>query len=416
MTRHLACRRRALTRAGARRVIIGGMHRAEVTPFRSQLPVKIAFGDGVVGDLAEILAAAGARSALVVVEAPVVAHPAVVAALAAAEARGVELERVTKDSGEPTFALAEELVGRIRGAGHGAVVGIGGGSALDVSKAARTAVDWGGSARDLADGRLEPRACATTLVLCPTTSGTGSEVSGAAVLTDVAEDRKIGFGNPLMRAQHALVDPVLTHGLPPGPTAHSGVDAMAQAIAACTVGDGSPLSIAFGLEACHHIGRSLLSSVQDGSDADARRELACGSLTAGLAMNLSDCAADHALGQALGSVKHLPHGLTVGLVLAETLEISRVDCAERLERVADALGEPADGSGDGTRAIRAVRRVLKDVGFPTMRECGVTADDVPSLVEAAVEEQKMFFDFDCHDWSRAEVEAAFQAALAVESR
>ena len=102
-------------------------------------------------------------------------------------------------------------------------------------------------------------------------------------------------------------------------------------------------------------------------------------------MNLSDCAADHALGQAIGSVKHLPHGLTVGLVLAETLDVSRVDCADRLERVADALGEPADGSGDGSRAVRAVRGVLAEVGFPTLREVGVTDADVPALVDAAVQ-------------------------------
>ena len=86
-------------------------------------------------------------------------HPAVVAALAAAEDRGIALERVVKDSGEPTFALADDLVARIRGAGHGAVVGIGGGSALDVSKAARTVVDWGGDARGLADGRTPPQEC-----------------------------------------------------------------------------------------------------------------------------------------------------------------------------------------------------------------------------------------------------------------
>ena len=115
-----------------------------------------------------------------------------------------------------------------------------------------------------------------------------------------------------MRAQHALVDPVLTYGLPAGPTAHSGVDALAQAIGACTVRNSSPLSVAFGLEACHHVAHSLREAVADGTDAEARRRMACASLTAGLAMNLSDCAADHALAQALGSVAHLPTGSRSG--------------------------------------------------------------------------------------------------------
>lgn len=390
--------------------------RDPIAPFHSQLPVRLAFGDGVVSELPDALASLGATSALVVVEAPVAEHPAVVAALAAADAAGVSLERVVKDAGEPTFQLADALADRARSATHGVVVGIGGGSALDVAKAARIVADQGGRVRDFADGRIVPAPPTIGLILCPTTSGTGSEVSGASVLTDAEADVKIGFGHPNMRAQHALVDPVLTHGLPPGPTAHSGVDAMAQAIGACTVSDSSPLSVAFGLEACHHVAHSLREAVADGSDARARRRLACASLTAGLAMNLADCAADHALGQAIGSVKHLPHGLTVGLVLAETLEISRVDCADRLERVADALGELTDGTADGSRAVRAVRRVLRDLRFPTLTEVGVSEADLPALVRAATTEQSFFLEIDCHDWTADEVEGAFRAALAAPSR
>jgi alcohol dehydrogenase len=388
---------------------------AAVTPFTSHLPVRIAFGDGVIAELPDVLGVLGATSALVVVEEPVVGHPAIVSALATAEERGVSLERVTKGPGEPTFQLADELAAKVRDLQLGAVVGIGGGSALDVAKAARIAADQGGSTRDYAAGK-GPQPPRVGLVLCPTTSGTGSEVSGASVLTDTERDRKIGFGHPNMRAQHALVDPVLTYGLPPTPTSHSGVDAIAQAIGACTVTNSSPLSIAFGLEACHHAAHSLLPAVEDGADADARRRLACASLTAGLAMNLSDCAADHALAQALGSVKHLPHGLTVGLVVAETLELTRGACTDRLERVADALGEPADGSADGSRAVRAMRRILAAAGFPTLRDVGVTEDDLPALVESATGEQSYNLDVDCHEWTAVDVELAFRAALELESR
>jgi alcohol dehydrogenase len=389
---------------------------SEIGSFHSQLPVRIAFGDGVIAELADALATLGAASALVVVEEPVAEHPDVVAAVAAAASAGVRLDRFVKGPGEPTFALADELAARVRDGGLEAVVGIGGGSALDVAKAARIVADQGGAAGYYAEGTRVPQMPRIGLVLCPTTSGTGSEVSGASVLTDTERDRKIGFGHPNMRAQHALVDPVLTHGLPAGPTAHSGVDAMAQAIGACTVANSSPLSVAFGLEACHHVAHSLRETVADGSDAAPRRRLSCASLTAGLAMNLSDCAADHALGQALGSVKHLPHGLTIGLVLAETLDMTRCDCADRLERVADALHEPADGSADGSRAVRAVRRVLADVGFPTLRDVGVGEDDLPSLVASATGEQSYNLDVDCHNWTPAEVDQAFRAALSLGRR
>jgi alcohol dehydrogenase len=388
----------------------------DVVAFTAQLPVRIAFGDGVLAELSEGLHSLGASAALVVVEEPVAEHPAVVAALAAAENGAVRVDRIVKGPGEPTFALADELAERVREGGLDAVVGIGGGSALDVAKAARIVADQGGAVGDYASGARIPGPPRIGLVLCPTTAGTGSEVSGASVLTDTDSDRKLGFGHPNMRAQHALVDPVLTHGLPASPTAHSGVDALAQAIGACTVQNSSPLSVAFGLEACHHVAHSLREAVADGSDAEARRRMACASLTAGLAMNLSDCAADHALAQALGSVAHLPHGLTVGLVVAETLELSRRDCADRLERVADALGEPEDGTRDGSRAVRAVRRVLADVGFPTLTASDVGDDSLPALVASATGEQSYNLEIDCHAWDAAEVEQAFRAALALDAR
>ena len=384
--------------------------------FTAHLPVRIAFGDGVIHELPGVLQSLEARSALIVVEEPVAEQLDVVGALVTGEAAGVRLERFVKGPGEPTFALADELAERVRTSSHDAVVGIGGGSALDVAKAARLVADQGGTAADYAGGRRAPAPPRIGLVLCPTTAGTGSEVSGASVLTETEHDRKVGFGHPNMRAQHALVDPVLTHGLPAGPTAHSGIDALAQAIGGCTVRNASPLSLAFGLEACRHVAQSLSRAVADGSDAGARRQLACASLTAGLAMNLSDCAADHALGQALGSLAHLPHGLTIGLVVAETLELSRDDCAAQLERVADALGEPADGSADGSRAVRAVRRLLAEVGFPTLREAGLDEGSVDDVVERTFGEQSYNLEIDCHAWTTAEVEQAFRAALALEAR
>ena len=141
-----------------------------------------------------------------------------------------------------------------------------------------------------------------------------------------------------------------------------------------------------------------------------------GSLLAGLAMNLSDCSADHSLGQALGSLLGLPHGLTIGLVLAETLDVSRGDCADRLERVADALGEPDDGSGDGSRAVRGVRRILREVSFPTGRDAGLRPEHVDDLTRMALEEQSFFLEVDPHTWTEADVRRAYEQILAIDAR
>jgi alcohol dehydrogenase class IV len=98
------------------------------------------------------------------------------------------------------------------------------------------------------------------------------------------------------------------------------------------------------------------------------------------------------------------------------MDLSRSECADRLERVADALGEPADGTSDGSRTVRAVRRVLAAAGIPTLRDVGVTEDDLPALVDSAMGEQSYNLDVDCHDWTAAEVEQAFRAGLALEVR
>jgi alcohol dehydrogenase len=233
-------------------------------------------------------------------------------------------------------------------------------------------------------------------------------------MTDKAAGRKVGLASPNMRAQHALVDPLLTVGLPPGPTAQTGVDALAQAIGGAIVTNGNPLSLACGLEACRHVAASLAAVVRDGSDLDARRGMSLASLLAGLAMNLSDCAADHALAQAMGGYLTLPHGLTVGLVLAETLDVSRADCADALERVADALGAEADGTADGSRAVAAVRRLLADVSLPTASEAGLRAEHLDDLTPLALDEY--FMTVDPHRWTADDVRGAYEAALAVSAR
>jgi len=324
------------------------------------------------------------------------------------------IETLVKPPGEPTVAMVAAVAERLRELEPDAIVAIGGGSALDVGKGARAAYGQGVPADELYLGQLAVTQPAIPLVAIPTTSGTGSEVSGGAVVVDRETGRKLGVASPLMRAQHALVDPLLTLGLPPAATMGTGADALAQAIGGVIVRNGNPGSVALGLEACRHVAAGLRAAVADGGDRAARAELSLGSLLAGLSMNLSDCGADHALGHAIGGRLGLPHGLSVGLVLAETLDVDRGACAERLERVADALREPRDGSADGSRAVRAVRRLLAEIGFPTCAEAGVAATDVDALVDLARDDYCLTVS--PHTWTAADIRRAYADALALDAR
>lgn len=376
-------------------------------PFSFHLPVRIRFGEGAVADLPEALAGLGATAPTVVVEAPVAELGDVARAIAG-------LDVYEKPPGEPTVALVDELVARMEAAPPDALVAIGGGSALDLAKGARAAFSQRAPFARLLAGDVPVEEPRIGLVTVPTTSGTGSEVSGGAVVVDPASGRKLGVASPRMRAQHALVDPLLTLALPPAATMGTGADALAQAIGGVIVRNGNPGSVALGLEACRHVAAGLAAAVADGGDRAARAELSLGSLLAGLSMNLSDCGADHALGHAIGGRLGLPHGLSVGLVLAETLDVDRAACAGRLERVADALGEPRDGPADGSRAVRAVRRLLAEIGFPTCTEAGVGEADVDALVALARDDYCLTVS--PHAWTEDDIRSAYAHALALGSR
>jgi alcohol dehydrogenase len=386
-----------------------------VAGFRMDLPVHVAFGDGVAAELPEVLDELGATRAAVLLESRIAALEPVAAAIDTCSRRGVRVERFLKPEGEPTFAAAAEAESWLRGARPEVLVAIGGGSTIDLAKVARLLAEQGGPLGRFVGEGATMRAPSLPLVAIPTTSGTGSEVSLDAVITDEGSHVKVGFNSPALRPQQALVDPLLTVTLPAQATAFSGIDALAQAIGGVITTRRNPVSVALGLESCRLVGRSLKRAVRDGSDLAARRDLAAGSLLAGLAMSISECAAEHSVGQAIGGLFGVPHGITIGVVLAETLEINRPECTGELERVADALGAPPESDlPPGGRAIAAIRRLLAAVDFPTLSDIGVGAKDVDALVARSLTDD--FVRWNPHCWSESDFRAVYRSALALSRR
>ncbi len=379
--------------------------------FGFQLPVQVRFGPGVISELPSLLHGLDVSSVLVVSEEPIAAIDAVQATLAACRASGITVQVHLKPIGEPTVPQADDAAAALRGSGANGIVGIGGGASIDLARAARAIVGHRMTCAQLTAGGIEYHAPHIPLVAVPTTSGTGAEVTGAFVVMD--GERKLGVANAKMRAQVALVDPTLTVGLPPGGTAASGIDALAQNIGGVIASNSHALSIAIGLEGVRHVAQGLKRAVGNGADLEARTHMALASLFGGLAINLADCTADHALGHAVGGVYHLPHGLAVGVVLAETLEINRHACAEALDRVGDALGVEG-GLSDGRRGIIGVRRMLKAVGLPTASEAGVRESDLDRLVPMALADYCLTVN--PHVWDEGDVRSAYAAAIALESR
>ena len=374
-----------------------------MSPFSVQLPVRIRFGDGILGELGHHLVALGALRPLVVCDASV-------RSLAAVERAVAGLTTLIAAPGEPTVASADDLGEQVRAARADVVIAIGGGATIDAAKGARLVASTGNPIdRYLWPGDPEPvPPLAIRLVAVPTTAGTGSEVTGGIVLLDPATRRKVAAPSPHNRPDVALVDPILTHGLPPAPTLYGGVDAVAQGLAAVVCAARNPIGDALGLEAVRIGAPALRAVVTDPTAAPARSAMACASLLAGLAMNVSEVGTEHSLAHALGSIHALPHGLSVGLVLAASMEHDRRHVPERMERVADALGVPADATRDGSRAVRGIRDLLRDVAFPSAARLGLATANVVDLAAAAL---AGWIPVEPGPWTRDHVELAYRRSL-----
>jgi alcohol dehydrogenase len=387
-----------------------------IPAFGNHLPVKVRFGRGVAGTLPDVLAELGATGVFLMVDEGIEQHNPAVAELLVALAAPSELTvtRFDKPAAEPTIEMVDTATRALVASGATALVAVGGGSVIDTAKAARLCGQLGMTFTEFLDRSPGFPVPEVALIAVPTSAGTGSEVSGGSVVSDPVAGRKNGIANANLRAQYALVDPVLTYSMPPAMTANTGIDALAQAIAAVVAKVRTPIGDAIALEAVRVMTPALVAAHRDGGDATAREGMSCGSMMAGLAMNISDCTAEHSLGQAIGGVAHVPHGLTIGLVLAETLERERTHVPELLERVADAMGEPDDGSGDGSRAVRAVRRILAELDFPVLSSLGFTEGDLDHLADLALADY--FITMSPEPWSKDEVIGAFASALRLEDR
>ncbi len=387
-----------------------------ITAFNNHLPVKVRFGEGVAETLPAVVAELGASKVFLMVDKDIEKFNPAAAKLIDQmnAAAGITVTLFEKPAGEPTIQMVDDAIAALKAAGSDVVVALGGGSVIDTAKAARLCAQLNTTFREFQSKAPVYPAPTLPLIALPTSAGTGSEVSGGSVISDPEAGRKAGIANGNLRAQVALVDPVLTYSMPPSMTANTGIDALAQAIAGIIAKCSTPIGDAIGYEAVRMMTPALVAAFKDGNDKVARAGMASGSMMAGLTMNISDCTAEHSLGQAIGGLKHVPHGLTIGLVLVETLTREAKIVPEKMERVADAMGVPQDGTKDGSRCVNAVSKILAELQFPVLSSLGFVEGDIDELAEIALKD--FFITQAPKPWSKQEVVDAFMSALKLESR
>ena len=387
-----------------------------IDAFNNHLPVKIRFGEGKALTLADVVAEAGADTVFLMVDEGIGRfNPAAQACIDQLLSKaGITVTIFEKPAGEPTIDMVDDATRALVESGAQALVALGGGSVMDTAKAARLCAQLGVTFKEFLAKKPAYPAPTVALIALPTSAGTGSEVSGGSVISDPEAGRKAGIANGNLRAQFAIVDPELTYSMPPSMTANTGIDALAQAIAGIIATCSTPVGDAIGYEAIRMMTPAIIGAYKDGSDKAARAAMAAGSMMAGLTMNISDCTAEHSLGQAIGGLKHVPHGLTIGLVLVETLTREARIVPAKMERIADAMGAPQDGSNDGSRAVNAVRSILAQLNFPVLSSLGFVEADIEELADIALADY--FITQAPAPWSKEEVVEAFMSALRLEER
>jgi choline dehydrogenase len=350
------------------------------------VPTRLVHGPGAVASLEGELGSLGIARPMLVTDPGVVAAGLVDRVLAHLD-DVVVFDEVRPN---PDIALVDRAAEAYGEAGCDGLVALGGGSPIDTAKSVGVVAAHGGSisryewGRDPIERRIPP------LVAIPTTAGTGSEVTLWAVITD--HERRLKFnvgGTPLIGAHVALIDPELMLGLPRAVTAATGMDALSHAIECFTCDYHQPFNDAVALHAIELVARWLRVAVEDGSNLEARTQMAHAATLGGMAYGTESAGAAHAMSQSAGGVHDCPHGALTARVLGPVCEYNAPESPERYARIAQGLGVDTGGM-DVLEAARAgveeVYRLTDDVGIPTMEQLGFSEDEIPMLARIAFED------------------------------
>lgn len=355
--------------------------------FTYHLPTIIHFGLGESKRIAEHTATLTPGKVLMVVSDPGVERAGLVDGLAASlEAAGYTVVRFNQVAPNPRDA--DCLVGAqlFKSAHVDAVIGIGGGSAMDTAKAIALLGPGEGTPADYADG-LRAYGQIAPILCIPTTAGTGSEVTRSAVITTAGTHRKLTLKHPTLRPKIALLDPLLTVTAPASVTTATGVDALVHAIEGTTCTLSTPITRAYGMEAMRTIVAALPKVFADGQNVEARQDMLTGSLLAGLCFGSSDVAAVHCLAEALGGIYDTPHGVANAIFLPEVLRYNSVGNIQLHASLSRNMGFSKDLDSDET-AVKMLLTGIKEwttaLEIPTLRDLGyVRREDFSQLVELA---------------------------------
>lgn len=290
---------------------------------------------------------------------------------------------------EPTHTMIDDGVRIYKEQGCDFLIGIGGGSPIDSMKAIGAVVSNGGSITEYMGKKIEhalPPTCAI-----PTTAGTGSEATKVSIITNTNTGIKMLLSDPKLMVRIAVVDPVFTLTVPPGVTAATGVDALTHAIEAYTSIKAFPMSDIYAVSAVKRIFRNIYEAYTNGSNVEARREMAIGALEAGIAFSNASVTIIHGMSRPIGALFHVPHGLSNAMLLEVCLDYLKPSAENRLCRLAKEIGIYRSGmtTAEGANAfVKATKDLLGSLHIQTPERFGIDKEEffnqIPKMTEDAL--------------------------------
>ncbi|MFJ7858885.1 iron-containing alcohol dehydrogenase [Peribacillus sp. NPDC097206] len=309
------------------------------------------------------------------------------------EEAGYEVQLYTEVIPEPPLETGEKLVSYIKEHPFDLIIGLGGGSALDLAKLAAVLAVHEGSVADYLNltGTRKITAKGIPKILIPTTAGTGSEVTNIAVLS--LGNTKDVVTHDFLLADAAIADPELTVSVPPHITAATGIDALTHAVEAYVSVNSSPTTEALSLHAVRLISKSLRTAVQDGQNQQARTDMSQGSYMAGLAFFNAGVAGVHALAYPLGGQFHLSHGESNAVLLPYVMGYIRKSCTKKMADLLNAMGGSSVYLSEeeaSLRCVEEIKRLVQDIGIPTtLGDFDIPKNAIDKLVEDGEKQKRL---------------------------
>lgn len=363
--------------------------------FTHHFPGRIELGNGTVSKVGGILKEAGAKKALVVTDPGVIEAGLVNKVEKSLDGAGIPFVIHSDVQSNPTEENVEAALVTYRENDCDCLVGLGGGSPIDVAKAVRVMASHDGKLEDFyaAYGgieRITPNM--PYIAAIPTTSGTGTEVSPASLITNVHKRTKLAFFSFYLYPNLAVVDPEMTLTCPPNLTASTGMDALVHNIEAFVAKGNDPLGEATAAWGIKYIAESLRQAVSDGTNLEARTKMAYGSYLGGLAPDFNLLGIAHSLSHQISAIYDTAHGVGNAVMIPHVMRFNMANPTARAKMrwIATFMGEDVSGLGEveaAEAAIEAVEKLSRDIGIPRgLGELGVDRNKFQLLAEMAMKD------------------------------